>query len=354
MKKISPTIVFPLLLFSLLLAPQLPTATAAEPRELVLLNWSEYIDPELVREFERRHGVKIREVYYETDEMRDDLLIDTEGKGYDLVVCNGPSVARYSQRQWLAPLSAAQVPNLRHVEQRWLTMFPEAEGRAVPYFWGTTGIAYRKDKVAGPVTSWKQLYAPAEELRGRIVMIRDSRELIGMALKSLGYSANSVDPGELAAAEKLLLAQKPYVREYSYLTLTEESVLVTGEAWMAMMYSGDALTVKEHESNIEYVVPAEGGNLWVDYLVVLASSSRQELAARFIDFLHEPANNARLAQFVSYATPNRAAVKLLPADFLADPVIYPPAEVLVRCEPYQVLSGRGLRQRNGIFARITR
>lgn len=331
------------------------TASAADnPKELVFLNWSDYMDPELIKEFQQKHGVKIREAYFETDEMRDEKLVATDGSGYDLAVVNGPALHAYAKRNWLAPLDRTNVPNLQHLDTKYLDAFPSAAGHVAPYFWGTTGIAYRKDKITEPVTSWKQMFQPADALRGKIVMIKDSRDLIGMALKALGYSANSTDKKALAEAEQLLLAQKPYVKTYSYLSLSKDSVLVTGEAWMAMMYSGDALMVKEFHPDIEYVVPEEGGNLWVDYLVVMRASPRQELARKFIDFLLEPKNAARLAQFVYYATPNRAAEKLLPKDFLADPVIYPPRSVLEKSESYNIYPPRVQKRRNNIFTRVTR
>ncbi|BCR03307.1 spermidine/putrescine ABC transporter substrate-binding protein [Desulfuromonas versatilis] len=322
--------------------------------ELVLLNWSDYMDPELLEEFQASTGAKVTQVYFETDEMRDDMLLGTNGAGYDLVVANGPGLTNYIRRGWLAPLTLREVPNLRHIETRWLEAFPEARGHAVPLFWGTTGIAYRKDLVSAPVTSWRQLFQPEEALRGKIVMIKSSADTIGMALKCLGYSANSTDPAQLAEVERLLKGQKPFVQTYSYVSLTEESSLVSGTTWMAMMYSGDALMLKDIDEQIAYVVPEEGGNLWVDYLGVMASSSKKELAARFINFLHEPKNMARLAQYVHYAPPNRAAQSLLPKEFLDDPVVYPPQETIGKSEFYQQLPPRTVKERNRIFSEILR
>ncbi len=331
------------------------TASAADnPKELVFLNWSDYMDSALIKEFEQKHGVKIRQAYFETDELREDMLLATNGAGYDLVVVNGPALHAYAKRNWLAPLDRANVPNLRHLDTKYLDAFPSAAGHAAPYFWGTTGIAYRKDKITKPVTSWKQLFQPAEALRGKIVMIKDSRDLIGMALKALGYSANSTDKKALAEAEQLLLAQKPYVKTYSYVSLAKDSVLVTGEAWMAMIYSGDALMLQEHHPDITYVVPEEGGNLWIDYLVVMRASTKQALARKFIDFLLEPKNAVRLAQFVYYATPNKTAEKMLPKDFLSDPVIYPSKDIVDKSESYTILPPRVLKKRNSIFSRVTR
>ena len=324
----------------------------AEAKELVLLNWSDYLDPELIAKFEQEHGIKVKEIYFEHDEARDNILVEADGKGYDLAIVNGGNMSTYRSRGWLAPVDQEQAPNLRHIDPRWANAFDAARGHGVPYFWGTLGIGYRSDLVDEPITSWRQLFEPAEPLRRRIGMIGDPADMLGMALKALGYSVNSVDPQELAKAERMLLEQKPHVRTYDYVSLGEQSSLVTGEVVATMMYSGDALMVAEHDENITYVVPEEGGNIWVDYLVVMEGSSKKALARQFIDFLNEPENAAQLAEFVYYATPNRAAEALLPQEFREDPVIYPPQSVLDRSEFYAEISPRGEKRRNTIFARV--
>jgi len=323
-----------------------------EPRELVLLNWSEYIDPDLVEKFETQFNAKLREVYFESDDLRDDMMLETDGKGYDLALVNGISVDLYRKRGWLSPVSETQIPNLIHIDKRWLEAFPGLEGYTVPYFWGTMGIAYRKDLVPAPLTSWMDILQPAESLHGRIGMVENSRDSVGMALKALGYSANSSDSKQIKAAEQLLLAQKPHVKTYTYIALSEESALVSGDIIATMIYSGDALMVQEHHEEIDYVVPSEGGNIWVDYLVVLENSKNKELAVAFLNFLNEPENAAQLAEFVYYATPNMAAEKLLPAEFLEDPIIYPSQAVLSRSEFYKPLPPRASKKRNIAFSRV--
>jgi spermidine/putrescine transport system substrate-binding protein len=330
-------------------------ATAAEQRELVLLNWSEYMDPELLQKFEQQYGVKVREVLYESDEERDKMMIDSEGKGYDLVLLSGLAIKAYVKRGWLASLNKRNLPNLRHIDPQWRAAHEQAESHAVPYFWGTLGIAYRSDLVSQPVTSWKQFFQPAEEMRGRIAVINDTRDLVGMTLRSLGHSLNTNDENALVAAEVLLQEQQPYVGSYDYIsTLDENSELVTGQIWATMAYNGDALMVREHNEDIQYVVPTEGSALWVDYLAVLESSSKKDLAWSFINFLNEPRNAAQLAEYVWYATPNKAAREFLPAEILEDELIYPDEATLARSEFYEELPPRVLRSYAGILARVVR
>jgi spermidine/putrescine transport system substrate-binding protein len=330
-----------------------PTVHGQSPqRELVLLTWSEYLDPELVEKFEQQHNVRFREIYYETDDLRDQMMIETDGTAADLVIVNGAMLNTYRKRGWLAKAGIEQIPNLKHVDSKWSRAFEGAEGHAVPYFWGTLGIAYREDLVKAPPQSWMDLFRPAEEFHGKIAMVDSQRDFLGMALKALGYSANSSDSREINEATELLLAQRPFVKSYNYMVLDEDSAIVKGDVAMAMMFSGDALLVQEQDEHIKYVVPREGGNLWVDYLVAMESSNNKGLAYDFINFLNQPENAAQLAEYVYYATPNKAAEKLLPAEFLADPVIYPDEQTLSRCEAYLPLSARATKKRNTALARF--
>ncbi|MEW6519929.1 MAG: spermidine/putrescine ABC transporter substrate-binding protein [Thermodesulfobacteriota bacterium] len=325
------------------------SAAAENDKQLQLLNWSEYFDPEVLAEFQKRYGITVAETYYETDEMRNEILFGTNGTGYDLILANGSSIASYVRHGWLAPVSVRDIPNLQHVSRRWRTSFPESEQYGVPFLWGTLGIAYRTDKTSWPVTSWMDLFRPEEAVQGKIIMIKYSRDLVGMALKALGYSVNSTGSRELDEAKQLLLAQKPFVKTYSYLTLGENSSMVSGDAFMAMIYNGDALVLQQHDPAIAFVQPREGCLLWCDFFVIPASSVKKELAHKFLNFIHEPAIMAKLARFASYATTNTAAEKLLPRAFLDDQNIYPARAILEKSETYADLPPRVAKKYNDIF-----
>ena len=167
------------------------TNCKAAEKVLTILNWSEYVSPDMIIAFEKKYKVKVKVVYFESDDARDKILLETDGKGFDLVLVNGAIFKSYKKRGWLQPINSEDIENLRHIEKRWLNIYKPAIGYSVPYFWGTLGIAYRKDLVSKPITSWKQLFHPAKELQGKILMVKSSRDLIGMGLKSLGYSSNS-------------------------------------------------------------------------------------------------------------------------------------------------------------------
>lgn len=340
------------LVFLLFCAGYPRISAAAEALELQVLTWSEYLDPDVIAEFEQRFGVRLSFTFFETDETRDDIMIAADGRGFDLILASALSSHTYQRRGWLAPITAADVPNLRHIDPQWLNHEAGVPGYGVPYFWGTLGIAWREDLVEAPVTRWMQLYEPTPDLQGRIVMIRHSRDLIGMALMALGYSANSGDTAELAAARKLLLGQRPHVKTYGYVALTEDSALVKGEVVAAQVYSGDGLMLRELDPRIRYVVPEEGTNIWIDYWHLAADSDNRKLAFAFLDFINEPEIAARIAGYLQYPTPNRAAEKLMPAEYLEDPLINPGADVLDRGEFHTLLPPRQMRRWNALFAEI--
>ena len=331
------------------------TAAAADTKvSLRLFIWEDYFPQTLISDFTAKYGVSIEQVYYETDELKDETLINTGGgQGLDIIVGSRASFREYVKYGWLAKYPAARMENLAHIEKRWLPSGP-LEGYSLPYLWGTVGIAYRSDKVPHKLSQWSDLFKPDPALQQRIMMTNDSRDTIGLALKSLGKSVNANNPDDLKAAEALLLAQKPFVREYSYPELDESSKLITGDIWVSLIYNGDAITLKELNEHIEFVVPATGTNLWIDDIAVLKQSKQQEHAWQFIDFINQPKNAALIAQHLYHASPNLGATPHLEKSFLEDPRIYPSQQTIDNSEFFEELSAQQLKKRNDIFLRVTK
>jgi len=342
------------LLVTLLLPlwPVLSQAGESAKPELVILNWADYIDPDLISAFERKHHAKVRVINFEDDDNRDQLLLATEGAGYDIVLVNETHVGLYRSHGWLAEVGDAEVPNLKHVDNAWMDKAKDAKGYAVPYFWGTLGIAYRRDLVKKAPEHWSDLFLPAPDLRGHIAMLSSQREILGMALKAAGHSVNSTEHGEIDEAMKILVAQKPFVRAYQQALLNEKSELVTGEVSMRMMFNGDALLLRKFNSNIDYVVPPEGAAVWVDYMTVMANAPNPKLAFAFLDFINDPANAAKNAAYLNFATPNVAAAKLMPSEYLKNPSIFPHPDTLANSELFAPLPPRALSYRNTQFAHL--
>lgn len=324
-----------LLFFSLLSA----ATHAAVPQELVLLTWEGYLDPDVAAEFEASHRARIRQVYFESDNERDLLLVQHAGTGFDLAMVDDVTVTAYQRKGWLRPLDEEQVPNLRHIDPALWDAYPQLKAVAAPYMQGTMGIIYRTDLAARPITSWMQLFRPAESLRGKIMMVNDPYDLLAAAMKALNQPMLSEQETHLARAEELLLAQKPFIFEYGYFDFGPESELVTGEVIAAQAFNGDYYSIQEYEENLAYVVPEEGGSLWVDSFVLLRASANPPLALRFLDFLNRPEIAARNAESIHYASCNAAARTHHSQDFLEDRIIHPPpSEPMRRSERYRMPS----------------
>ena len=316
------------------------------PVTLTLYNWTDYMDPAILEGFYKEYGVKVKEIYYETDALKDKLLVATGGKGLDLIIGSGASMRSYIEPSYISRLDAKQLNQLVNLDPHWYSLFPHLKNIAVPLLWGSLGIVYRSDEVTHPISSWKQLFNPDPSLNQHILMIDDTRDLMSMALKSIGASVNTDNPDELKKAASILYKQKPYVKSFSYIALGKKSELISGSIWMAMAYNGDGLALSSIDPKIKYVVPKEGTNLWVDFIAVINASSHKKQAMQFINYLNRPSVAAKLSRFTRYASANAAAKKYLPDSFIHNQAIYLSPQMIKNSEVYKPLSISNLRLRN--------
>lgn len=303
-------------------------------RALNLFIWPEYVDPALVREFERTYGVRVRLDYYDTNEAMVAKL-QAGGTGqYDLVVASDYAVEVLRGQGLVEPLDPSHIPNLENLDPRFRDLpFDPGNVYSVAYQWGTSGIGVREDLVADParlVESWALVFDPAHA-PGPFAMLNDARETIGAALLYLGHSANSTDPGELAGAERLLMEQRARVLTYAPFA-TARDLLGSGDAVAVHNYSGDIRTVQEEVPSVRYLIPSEGAIVWTDNLAIPRGAPNRLLAEVFINFILDAEVGARLSRFTFYATPNAAALPLVDPELLADRSIYPEPAVLEKLE----------------------
>ncbi|MBU6951070.1 spermidine/putrescine ABC transporter substrate-binding protein [Hahella sp. HN01] len=329
------------------------SATAVAEDTLVILTWEDYMAPEVIEAFEAKYNVKVRQVYYEDDDERDLIMANTGGAGFDLLVFDELMREPYHAKGWLETFRKSDLPNLRYVRYPLKKQDLPQELQTVPYAWGSVGIIYRKDLAPRPPTSWMDLFRPVEALKGKILVINTATTAFSMALKSLGYSVNSIDENELNAAAELLRKQRPYVRAYRNPLAGEGADLFSGEVWMAMAYNGDALNLMHRNANIDFVYPMEGSGLWLDSIAVLTKSNSKDLALQFINFIHDPEINARNTKSIFFATANIGAEQRLPKSFLNNPVIYPSAKSLARFEQLERLPASTMRRVIADFVTIT-
>ncbi|WP_051560159.1 polyamine ABC transporter substrate-binding protein [Marinobacterium jannaschii] len=324
-------------------------------RDLTILNWSDYMDQSLIAEFEVQHGIKVRQILFDSEDSRTDLLLSTQAVGYDLILVSNSDINAYIRQGWLQPLDPERLQASRqHIAPRWNEFSDTATRYGMPYLWGTLGFAYRADLLKKAPSRWIDLYRPGAELQGHIGMIEDSRDLIGMALKALGHPLNSSDVQQLTEAEELLLAQAPYVRSYQYNLPGSDSALVSGELKAAVLYNGDALALQEYSPELKFVLPQEGGNIWIDYFALGSHAPNPDMAYAFLKFIHQPEHAARLSQKLFFATPNETAQTLLPESVRLNKAIYPDAQILARSEIHQALPPLAQKRRNVITSHLLR
>lgn len=349
------TAIFGFLIYAQQTHSQQETNPPANEKELVLYNWEDYMPEAVLDAFFQETGYRVTQVYYETDELKDELIYATQGKGMDLVIGSGFSFNRYAQRgNLLADIPLDAFPNRKHIAPRWLADSPKISNLSAPLLWGTLGIIYRKDLVTTPVTSWMSLLQPDEALKDKIIMIDDARDSMAAALMALNYSLNTSSVAQITEAGRLLKSQQPFVKAYRYISLNENSELLSGAVHMTLGYNGDALILKDLSDDIAYFVPEQGTELWVDHIGVFQHSDKKEAAFKFINFIHEPRRAAFIAEALSTASTNQAAEQFMSQEHLNNPLIYPPKSVIEKSEFLQELSPRATSMFNTIFINITR
>ncbi|HYF65040.1 MAG TPA: spermidine/putrescine ABC transporter substrate-binding protein [Herpetosiphonaceae bacterium] len=311
---------------------------------LMIYGWFNYMDPQILRDFTAEYGTQVKvETYDDADTVRHHLQANP--LRYDLVILVDYMSDQLQQEGLLGALELGSMPNIGNIGGFYLdlanpatsqpsaTIAPPTERQrpsCIPYMWGTAGIAYNSDIIQTPVDSWNFLLKPDPALHGKISMLNDQRDAIGAALKSLGYSINTQNPDELARAEAVLQAQRPFLSGYASDMVLER--LSEGELVAAQVWTGMALRAAEQRPGIKYVIPKEGSSIFQDNICLLANSSHAYTASVFLNYLNRPEIAARLTTYTRYATPNDSARALLEPDLQANPALYPPPEIRMNLE----------------------
>jgi len=335
--------------------PQIkPTLTPSVPplaEELVIYNWAEDVPQSVFEAFTAEYGVRVNYLAYESQEEAIENI--RSGEVFDVVSLDNRFIPALIQGHLLSEIDLAQVPNLKNISANFRGLVYDPENRySVPYQWGTTGLVVRSDLVAQPVTRWADLWDP--RYAGKIGLWRgEQREMLGLALKSLGYSANTENRSELEAALERLLALKfnaIYFEDFGL--ATSAGLLESEQILIAMGWSYDVLEGQQLNPAIQYVLPEEGAMLWGENFVIPANSSDKRTAELLINFLMRPEINAEIVNYNYYATANEAAFPFVEPEILNDPVIFPTNESLQNAEIVLPLSREGEKLYSEIWARF--
>ena len=304
-------------------------SASSEKQQLYLFNWGNYVDPELIKEFEAETNIQ---VVYETFDSNDamEAKLKQGGTRYDIVFPSESSITKLVNQNLLQPLDHSKIKGLENISP-FLLNSPVDPGNqfTVPYFWGTVGIMVNT-KYIDPesITTWNDLWK--SEFQNKILLLDGNRETMGLALQSLGYSLNSKDVAQLKEAEL-------------------KTMMKLEEAPIGIGYSGDAAAVAEANPSVQYILPQDGSAVWTDNFALSYNAENIEGAYAFINFMLRPENAARNAAFVGYATPNEAAKELLDEEVVSDETFYPSQEVIESLEHYEYLGTEWISNYNDAF-----
>ncbi len=338
------------LILSLVLLLAVVLLTACQQDERVVLNvynWGDYIDESVIQEFEKKYNIRVN---YDTFSTNEDMYVKIKAGGadYDVLFPSDYMIERMIKEDMLHKLDLTNIPNYQYIEDQFKNLEYDPHNEySVPYFWGTVGIIYNKTMVDEPITSWRILWD--QKYRKQILMLDSQRDSIGVALKMLGYDMNTRDLDELEAAKQALIEQKPLV--LAYVGDDVKDKMIAGEAALAVVWSGDAVYMKWENPDLEYVIPQEGSNFWVDAMVIPKTSKHKAEAELFINFMCDPEIAYKNADYIGYSSPHLEAKKMLDPELLNDPAAYPEMEELVNCDIFKDL-GDFLRVYDRIWTEV--
>lgn len=308
--------------------------------EIYVYNWGEYIDPEVIEMFEEETGIK---VHYEEFETNEEMytIVASGARVYDAICPSDYMVQKMIENDLLAEVEYGKMENISNIGSQYMESakgFDPENKYCVPYCWGTVGIMYNKAMVDEPVDSWSVLFE--DKYKNQILMQNSVRDAYCVGLSYLGYDINTLNENEIAEATELLVEQKPIVQAYVVDQVRDK--MIKNSAAIGVIYSGEAIYMQRENPDLEYVVPKEGSNVWIDGWVIPKNCKNKEGAEKWIDFLCKPEIALMNFDYITYSTPNVAARELIEdEDIRNSEIAFPNEDVLKRCEVYKYLGVEG-------------
>lgn len=317
------------------------SSPSGENGEVIVYNWGEYLDPEAIELFEEETGIKVIYDEFETNEIMYPK-VEAGASEYDVICPSDYMIQKMLENDLLAELNFDNIPNAKANigAQYWdqSKEFDPDNKYSVPYCWGTVGILYNKTMVDDPVDSWSILWN--EKYKDNILMQDSVRDAFMVGLKLNGYSMNSTDTAELEAARNSLIQQKPFVQAYVVDQVRDK--MIGNEAAIGVIYSGEAIYTQRENPDLEYVIPKEGTNVWIDSWVILKDAPNKENAEKFIDFMCRGDIAVKNFDYITYSTPNDAARELIEDEAIRNSEIaFPDLSKYSNLETYSYLGEDG-------------
>ncbi len=321
---------------------------------LYIFNWSDYIDPELIVEFQKEYNCKVR---YSTYDSNENMLtkIKSSIESFDVVFPSGDHVSILRQAGLLEPINKEMITYFYTLDPDLLVKaesFDPANKYSIPYFWGLTGLLYNNKYIPTDIASmesWDIIGHDFFRGKNKITMLDDAREVVGAALIMAGYNLNDTSDTALADAKRILEKWDKNITQFDSDSYKNE--VPDGTTWLAQAYNGDALQQLSENSDLSFFLPKEGASLWMDSMVILKSSKNKDLAHKFIDFMTKPENALRNAEYTQFATPNKATYESLDESIRNNKLIYPDHSYLDKCYMIEPI-GDGVKAIDAIYEQI--
>lgn len=311
-----------ILLFILLVLSIFMFSACTDSSKVVkVYNWGDYIDENVIEEFEKETGYKVIYNMFETNEDMYTKLVNSN-EAYDVVIPSDYMIERMIDENLLSEINFENIPEYVNIDEQFKNLSYDPENKySVPYTWGTVGILYNTKMVNGDITSWRDLWD--EQYSGNMLMLNSQRDSIGITLKMLGYSLNSSNEKELNEAKDALIEQSPLV--LAYVVDEGKDKMIAGEAALALAWAGDAMYCKAENSDLNFIIPKEGSNIYFDSMVIPKNCGNKEGAEAFINFMCKPEIAAANALYTGYSSPSTPARELM-GEIGQDPIAYPDIE----------------------------
>ena len=322
-----------LIIFMIIIALLLVACGGQKSTEVNLYAWSEYIPQALLDGFTQKTGIKVN---YDTYSSNEELLakLQAGASGYDVIIPSDYVVTIMAKQGLLEPIDFSKVPNFGNIGDQFKNLeYDPGNQYTVPYQWGTSCLVIDTSKVTQPVTKWADLWSP--EFKGKVVLLDDEREVLGMVLTVLGYDKNSTDEAQLNEAKAKFSELLPNVRLFD--SDSPKTALLAGEVWLGQTWNGEAAIAHGENENIAYIFPEEGCTVWYDNLAIPKGAPHSDSAHALIDYILSPEASILITEEFPYSNPNTAAIELMKtenpdlyASYMSYPATNPPQEAFSR------------------------
>ncbi len=300
-------------------------------KEVTVFNWGDYIDVDVLKQFEEESGYKVNYRVFSTNEEMYPKLVNG-AENYDVIIPSDYMIQRLVEEGLLAEINMENVPNIKNIDKVLLNPSYDKENKySVPYFWGVVGILYNKKFIDEVPDNWDALFNP--KYKDMILMSDSERDSFMVALIRSGFSMNSQDKAEINKAKDMLIEQKPLVLAYVIDECADK--MVSEEAALALTWSGEAKVTMEANENLDFALPKEGSNLWIDAMAIPKSSKNKEGAEAFINFMCRDDIALKNMEYTGYTSGNINLKDIIDEEWATNLASYPPDEYVKKCEIFE-------------------